>query len=135
MRPMTDLVPRLRLAVNRNRLIETLTRLVAVASPTGAGGPVADCLAEMLAGEVFRVERPEASHPSAPAVVVRLASKRPGKTLQFNGHLDVVHLPYVAPAVAGDRITGSGSCDMKGGIAAAIEAVRVLRETDALEAG
>jgi acetylornithine deacetylase/succinyl-diaminopimelate desuccinylase-like protein len=37
--------------------------------------------------------------------------------------------------VDGERITGSGTCDMKGGTAAAVEALRVLRETDALPAG
>jgi acetylornithine deacetylase/succinyl-diaminopimelate desuccinylase-like protein len=55
--------------------------------------------------------------------------------LQFNGHLDVVHLPFVAPKVEGDRITGSGSCDMKGGTAAAVEALRAVRDADALPAG
>ena len=48
--------------------------------------------------------------------------------MQFDGHLDTVHLPFVAPAVEGDRLTGSGSCDMKGGVAAAVEALRVLQE-------
>src|SRR5205814_7591060 len=99
------------------------------------GGAVLDRLGEMLAGEGFRVERPPAGHTSAPAVAVRLASGKPGRTLQFNGHLDTVHLPFVAPEVHGDRITGSGSCDMKGGTAAAVEALRVLRDSGALTSG
>jgi acetylornithine deacetylase/succinyl-diaminopimelate desuccinylase-like protein len=68
-------------------------------------------------------------------VAVRLAGAGPGRTLQFNGHLDTVHLPFVPPAVRGDRITGSGSADMKAGIAAAVEALRVLRDTGALRGG
>jgi acetylornithine deacetylase/succinyl-diaminopimelate desuccinylase-like protein len=83
----------------------------------------------------FQVERPSAAHPTAPAVVVRFAAKAPGRTLQFNGHLDTVHLPFVPPAVTDGRITGSGSADMKGGVAAAVEAVRVLRDTGALTGG
>jgi acetylornithine deacetylase/succinyl-diaminopimelate desuccinylase-like protein len=76
-----------------------------------------------------------AAHPTAPAVVVRLDSGKPGRTLQYNGHLDTVHLPFVPPAVVGECLTGSGAADMKGGTAAAVEALRVLRDTGALTAG
>jgi acetylornithine deacetylase/succinyl-diaminopimelate desuccinylase-like protein len=128
-------VERFKRAVNRQRLVETAVKLIAVPSRTGEAGAAADCLAEILTGDGFTVERPEGGHPAAPAVVVRFDSKRPGRTLQFNGHLDTVHLPFVPPRVEGDRITGSGASDMKSGVAAAVEALRVLRETDALPAG
>jgi acetylornithine deacetylase/succinyl-diaminopimelate desuccinylase-like protein len=55
--------------------------------------------------------------------------------LQLDGHVDTVHLPFVPPAVEAGRLTGSGACDMKGGVACAVEALRVLRDTSALEAG
>lgn len=126
---------RLRHAVNRHRLLKTARELVSVPSRTGDGGAVADCLARLLAEDGFALERPPGDHPSAPAVVVRLDSGKPGRTLQFNGHLDTVHLPFVPPAVADGKLTGSGASDMKGGTAAAIEALRVLRDTGALTAG
>jgi acetylornithine deacetylase/succinyl-diaminopimelate desuccinylase-like protein len=131
----TRIPERLRQAVNRQRLLDTTRQLVAVPSRTGEGGAVADCLADLLRADGFTVERPPADHPSAPAVVVRLDSGRPGRTLQFNGHLDTVHLPFVPPTVEHGNLTGSGSCDMKGGTAAAVEALRVLRDTGALTAG
>lgn len=130
-----DMSQRLHGLIDRERLVRTVVELVQIPSPTGAAGAVLDRLAEILSREGFKVERPVAGHPVARAVAVRFDSARPGKTLQFNGHLDTVHLPFVAPAVHTDRITGSGSCDMKGGTAAAVEALRVLRESQALAGG
>lgn len=133
--PTPVLSDRLRSAVRRQRLVDTAVKLIEVPSPTGSAGAVSDRLANLLREDGFTVERPEAGHAAAPAVVVRLASGRPGRTLQFNGHLDTVHLPFVAPGQDGGNLTGSGASDMKGGVAAAVEAVRVLRDTGALEAG
>jgi acetylornithine deacetylase/succinyl-diaminopimelate desuccinylase-like protein len=96
---------------------------------------VADRLAEILVAEGFAVERPEADWPEAPAVVARLESGEPGRVLQFDGHLDTVHLPFVAPRIENGILYGSGSSDMKGGIAAFVEALRVLRDTDAIQRG
>jgi acetylornithine deacetylase/succinyl-diaminopimelate desuccinylase-like protein len=135
MQASTSTVDRLRQAVRRDRLLDTALRLVAVPSWTGEAGAAADCLAEILRADGFTVERPEAGHATAPAVVVRLTSGKPGSTLQLDGHVDTVHLPFVPPAVTGDRLTGSGSYDMKSGVAAAVEALRALRETGVLAAG
>jgi acetylornithine deacetylase/succinyl-diaminopimelate desuccinylase-like protein len=126
---------RLKPFVNRQRLVQTAMRLCAIPSQTGQAGPALDCLAEILEEEGFSVERPAADYPQAPAVAARFDSGQPGKTLQFNGHLDTVHLPFVAPAIEGDRMTGTGSSDMKAGTAAAVEAMRVLRDSGALSAG
>jgi acetylornithine deacetylase/succinyl-diaminopimelate desuccinylase-like protein len=135
MKIISDTVQRVRQAVNRSRLVDTATRLVAVPSRTGEAGAVLDCLAQFLAADGFTVERPEGGYAAAAAVAVRFDSKRPGRTLQFNGHLDTVHLPFVPPKVEGDLLTGSGASDMKSGVAAAVEALRVLRDTHALSAG
>ena len=126
---------RLKSCLNRDRLVETVVRLVEVPSPTGAAGAVCDRLAEILTADGFEVERPDGGYPVAPAVAVRFSSGRPGRTLQFNGHLDTVHLPFVPPQVKNGQITGSGASDMKGGTAAAVEALRILRDSGALQAG
>jgi len=58
-----------------------------------------------------------------PNLVARIGSPRGGRSLMFNGHLDVVgiegmvHAPFTAEQRNG-RIYGRGSADMKGGIAA-----------------
>ena len=122
-------------AVDEKRLLDTAVSLIELPSPTLSAGAVADRLAEILAAEGFAVERPEADWPEAPAVVARLESGQPGRVLQFDGHLDTVHLPFVAPRIENGILYGSGSSDMKGGIAAFVEALRVLRDTDAIQRG
>jgi acetylornithine deacetylase len=58
-----------------------------------------------------------------PNLIARIGSPRGGRSLMFNGHLDVVgvegmvHAPFAAEERDG-RIYGRGSADMKGGIAA-----------------
>lgn len=133
--PNSEIKERIVRTVNRQRLLETAKRLIAVPSPTGKAGEVSDLLAELLRADGFSAERHTAGHPDAPAVVVRWESGRPGRTLQFDGHLDTVHLPFVPPQVHGTRLLGSGASDMKGGIAAMVEALRVIREGALLESG
>jgi acetylornithine deacetylase/succinyl-diaminopimelate desuccinylase-like protein len=122
-------------AINPQRLLENAQQLVAIPSPTRSAGAVADKLAEILTADGFTVERPVADWPEAPAVVVRYESGRPGRTLQFDGHLDTVHLPFVPPRFEDGILYGSGASDMKGGIAAYCEALRALAETGALPGG
>lgn len=126
---------KLRSAVSRSRLVDTALDLCSIYSPTGHAGEVSDRLAELLAADGFNVERPTGGHDTAPAVAVRVDSGKPGPTLGFDGHLDTVHLPFVTPQSDGNQITGSGAADMKAGVAAAVEALRVLRDTGLLSAG
>ncbi len=128
-------VEKIMAAVDRGRLTETAVALVEIPSPTRSAGKAADRLAEILAYEGLEVERPEADWPQAPAVVTRYESGSGGRTLQMDGHLDTVHLPFVPPRVDGGMLYGSGAADMKAGIAACVEALRVLRETSVLGGG
>jgi acetylornithine deacetylase/succinyl-diaminopimelate desuccinylase-like protein len=125
----------LRQAVDPQRVLHTAQELVAIPSPTRDAAAVSDRLAALLTEAGFTVERPTGGHEAAPAVLARLDSGQPGPTLQMDGHLDTVHLPFVPPALSGDKLTGSGSSDMKAGVACMVEALRALRETGALTAG
>ena len=126
---------RLRKAIQPHRLTETAVQLIEVPSPTRSAARVADRLAELLTSDGFSVERPEAGWPQAPAVAARFEGEAAGRTLQFNGHLDTVHLPFVPARVEDGVLYGSGASDMKGGIAASVEAMRALRETGLLTHG
>ena len=130
-----DLTQRLTAAVDAGRLLDTATALIDVPSPTCSAGAVADRLQELLQADGFEVERPEAGWPEAPAVVTRLQAGEAGRCLQLDGHLDTVHLPFRPSHVENGILSGLGASDMKGGIAACVEAMRALRDADALTAG
>jgi acetylornithine deacetylase/succinyl-diaminopimelate desuccinylase-like protein len=130
-----SVVDQIRGAVNEERLLETATKLITIPSPTRSAAAVADCLAETLKSDGFAVVRADCGWPDAPAVIARLESGRPGPTIQFNGHLDTVHLPFVPPRVENGILYGSGSSDMKGGIAAMVEAARAVKDAKLLDCG
>jgi succinyl-diaminopimelate desuccinylase len=65
-------------------------------------------------------------------VIARYQGRGPGPCVHFNGHLDVVEAghgwsvnPFAGVVQAG-RLYGRGSCDMKGGIAAAVVALESI---------
>lgn len=120
--------------VDVDRLVDATRALVAADSqnPPGherAAVDIARGLLDGLGAAVTEVE----PVPGRPSLVAHVgAGDRP--TLIVNGHLDTV--PFEAAAwthdplggeIADGRIWGRGSADMKGGIAAAIEAVHVAR--------
>jgi acetylornithine deacetylase/succinyl-diaminopimelate desuccinylase-like protein len=131
----TSDVERVFQAIDTQRLIDLAVQLIEIPSPTRSAGAVADKLAAVLSAAGFAVQRVAAGWPEAPAVVAQFDTGRPGRTLQFNGHLDTVHLPFVAPRIENGILFGSGSADMKGGIAAMAEALRALRDSGTLRAG
>jgi acetylornithine deacetylase/succinyl-diaminopimelate desuccinylase-like protein len=114
--------------IDEHRVMETAVRLCEAPSPTGSAGPAAEALDNILREGDFAIERLAADWPPSPAVAVRFSRGNPARTIQFNGHLDTVHLPYVPPRVENGILVGSGAADMKGGLAAAVEALRALRE-------
>jgi acetylornithine deacetylase/succinyl-diaminopimelate desuccinylase family protein len=92
-----------------------------------------------LGAEVQRWEEP----PHYPVVAARLPGSGSGRTLAFNGHLDVVpvgdtsawtHEPWGGEATSG-RLWGRGAADMKGGVACALVAMCAIRESGVILAG
>lgn len=121
---------------DRDRLDGLVRRLVVANSvnpafaPDAQGeGPVADLIAGECRAAGFDV-RLDAVLPGRPNVVARVRGRRPGRRLILNGHTDTVAVtgmrdPF-SGAVAGDRLYGRGAYDMKGSLAAMLEAARIV---------
>lgn len=107
-----------------------LEALVAVSSPSGdlAGAEEAVAVASALVADVAERERLACSSPDhAPDLELRV--RGPGdRRLLLVGHLDTVvaHGAHVPPQRTGDRVLGSGTIDMKGGVALSLGLLRAL---------
>ena len=128
--------------VDREELVRLARELVRIPSvyrpenPTGSEEGAARFVAEYLEGSGFEVRREEVA-PGRPNVWAVWEGDLPGKTLLFEAHTDVVtegdaeaweHPPFAAERVGG-RVYGRGACDTKGNLAAAVLAVRAIKES------
>jgi acetylornithine deacetylase/succinyl-diaminopimelate desuccinylase-like protein len=117
------------MGVDADRLRDLTLELVEIESPTGDTAAVAWRYANILAELGLAVEVIDERFPATPIVIGRLRGGEPGPTIVLNGHLDTVPIPHDPPRMEGGRVWGRGSADMKGPVAAATEAVRVLAES------
>ena len=106
--------------------------LAARFSAAGASVDVWEPDAAALAG--MPLVPPGLSFEGRPQLIARKAGRGGGRSLVFNGHIDVVSAeprsewtsdPFV-PSVRDGLLYGRGACDMKGGIAAMVFAVETL---------
>ena len=112
-----------------SEVIELLAKLVAIDSvnpdlvPGGVGeAKVAAFVETWFSARGFAIERLEPK-PGRPSIVATAKGSGGGRSLMFNGHLDVVGVTgYVGdpfePRIEGGRLYGRGSIDMKAGVAA-----------------
>ncbi|HTP23566.1 MAG TPA: M20/M25/M40 family metallo-hydrolase [Solirubrobacteraceae bacterium] len=107
-------------------------------SAAGATVDVWEPDAEAMAGKPL--VPPGLSFEGRPQLIARLAGQGGGRSLVFNGHIDVVSAeprsewtsdPF-AGSVRDGRLYGRGACDMKGGIASMVFAVEALASTGVL---
>ena len=121
------------------RLAQVLIRIPSVyrpEQPDGNEARVARFVADYLERSGFGVQVEEVA-TGRPNVWAVLEGDRPGKTLLFEAHTDVVtegsegdwdHPPFGGESDGG-RIYGRGACDTKGNLAAAVVAVRAIRDS------
>ena len=112
--------------MSAERLRDLTLELVQVESPTGDTADVARLYARRLEEIGMDVDLVDDRFPRTPIVVGRLKGDRPGPTIVLNGHLDTVPIPHEPARLEGETIYGRGSADMKGALACAAEAARVV---------
>jgi succinyl-diaminopimelate desuccinylase len=134
--------------IDRDELIRFTRDLVRIPSvfcpgtPEGNEARAAQYVADYLEGNGFDVRVEEVSR-GRPNVWALWSGDRPGKTLLFEGHTDVVtegraeewSYPPFGAELAGARIYGRGSCDTKGNLAAAVMAVKAIKDAGVPFAG
>lgn len=95
-------------------LAERLLELVRIPSPSRREERLAVHVEEFLDART----RPASLLRRGSAVTARYGWDRPGPKLGLIGHLDTVpEAGHPEPAIAGDRVIGLGTSDMKGGLA------------------
>ncbi|MGI9557181.1 MAG: M20 family metallopeptidase [Solirubrobacterales bacterium] len=124
--------------IDEARLVDTARSLVDVPSPTGSEQEIAERMQEIFDGMGLAVTWQEVED-ERPNVIGIWEGTGGGKTLMFNGHMDTSYSgrePHLR-AIAGfqpsafveeGRIYGLGIANMKGALAAYVEAVRSLRD-------
>jgi len=125
---MNPLVRKLTQQVSTERLRDLTLALVRIPSPTGDSSAVTELYAQTVRALGVPVEV-LCDYPGSPSTIARYGSSQDGPTLTLDGHLDTIHAAHIAPYVEGNRIYGRGAGDMKSGVAAMVEALRILIES------
>jgi len=124
-------------------LTRAFVRIPTVNPPGEAYRPCCELLGARLAARGFEVRYLRARGTPGDSdrfprwnVVARREGSRPGPCVHLNGHIDVVEAgegwtvdPW-AGVVREGKLFGRGTCDMKGGIAAAVVAAETLLELE-----
>jgi acetylornithine deacetylase/succinyl-diaminopimelate desuccinylase-like protein len=126
--------------VDRDRLIDTASRMIDVHSFTGDEENMARLMADLYEELGLQVQWQQVEEGRANALGTWLGSGG-GPSLMFNGHMDTSYsgrepwlrdVPGFQPQafVEGGRLYGLGISNMKGALACYLEAVRALRDAD-----
>ena len=156
--PLSSIEQKALASLDEQGLIKALRDLVRIPSATGEEAAAQNWLAQQMRHfgldvDLWDIDVAELQrHPQFPGMEVdrskdravglvatwrREAGAASGRRLVFNGHIDVVpegdraswqHEPWGADLVDG-RIYGRGACDMKGGLMAALFAIKAIKDS------
>lgn len=129
--------------INQERLVAEFLELVKIDSPSGQEREIADVLKQKLTQMGCQVYEDQAGGQvggAAGNIIARLPGEGKGPMLLFSAHMDTVEPGKgVEPVIEGDVISSAGDTvlggDDKAGIAAILEAVRVIQEQNIHHSG
>ena len=115
--------------------VRRLEEMISIPSVVGEEGALAEYLCAELDSLGFKAELYEVE-PNRPNVYGRIRGKKTGQNLMFNGHTDTVPVcegwitdPF-KPVRKEGLMYGLGSCDMKGGFACALTALKAFVDSN-----
>ncbi len=123
----SEIAKRALAAVNEERLVDLLSRMIATPSPTGDERACADVLARHMSSSGLQTQVQQFQGTRANTIAT-LPGSASGVRLMFNGHLDTSVGGDPRLRVEDGKVYGLGAFNMKGGIAAAAEAIVALKE-------
>ncbi len=135
---MSARIDRLRIlaaALDPEPIAELTWRLLECWSPPGQEAVVAAVVAQALRDAGADEVTLDEEFPGSPSVLAWLRGPAPGPTIQWHGHLDAIATPQSVTRRDGDVILGRGASDMKGALAAMVEAVKLFRASGLPERG
>jgi acetylornithine deacetylase len=126
--------------IDRDRLVETASRMVGVHSFTGDEQGMAELMRDLYDDMGLRCQWQQVEDGRANALGI-LEGAGGGRSLMFNGHMDTSYsgrepwlreVPGFQPEafVRDGRLYGLGISNMKGALACYVEAVRALQDAD-----
>src|SRR5437773_7977973 len=119
--------------VKADSIVALASDLIRIPSFKTEETAVAKWLAKYLEARGYEVDLQEVESGRF-QTIARLRGTGGGKSLMFNGHLDIDPLAYgwkrdpFTPTVENGRLYGAGLNNMKGGVASMISAVEAIRE-------
>lgn len=134
---MNENIIKIKNNISKKRLEELITDLVGFKSEAPPGNEYEACiyLKELLQSIGFTVKMQEAAPNRFNVIGILNGTNRTGKTLMYNGHIDVVpageenlwSAPPFSCTKVGNKIYGRGTSDMKGSIVSFIHAVEAVK--------
>ena len=126
--------------IGREELVDLGKSLIRIPSFIGEETPAARWVAGYLSSRGYEVE-PQQVEPGRFQTVAILKGARRGRSLMFNGHLDINPLAYgwtrhpFDPWIEANKLYGAGARNMKGGVASMLHAVEAIRKSSIRLAG